>query len=122
MIARRQPAPGDQGSYTVELAAGLPALMLLLLAGLTAVCAVVAQGRCADAAREGALIEARGGPGAKAAAGIAADGARIEVTSSVEQGTVAVVVRAPVPLLGDMLPQLTVEGRAVAAREPGALP
>ncbi|WP_305787712.1 TadE family type IV pilus minor pilin [Symbioplanes lichenis] len=106
----------------MELAAGLPALMLLLFAGLTAICAVGAQGSCADAAREGALMAARGDSGVRAAADIAPDGAQIVVTPSAAEGTVTVTVRAPAPLLGDMLPQITVEGRAVAALEPGVLP
>ncbi|MET8368286.1 hypothetical protein ABZU42_01000, partial [Micromonospora profundi] len=39
-------AGGDRGSFTAELAAGLPALLLLLLAGLTAVNAVSTRASC----------------------------------------------------------------------------
>ncbi|CCH15497.1 Protein of unknown function [Micromonospora lupini str. Lupac 08] len=53
-------AGGDRGSFTAELAAGLPALLLLLLAGLTAVNAVSTQASCLHTAREAALAAARG--------------------------------------------------------------
>ena len=106
----------DRGAFTAEMAAGLPALLLLLFAGLTAVGAVTAKGRCLDAAREGALIAARGGPGGENAARIAPAGARVDL---VERGdTVKVTVRAAVPFLGGHLPAITVDATAVAAREP----
>ena len=112
----RRPATGcDRGAFTAELAAGLPALMLLLLAGLTAVGAVTVQGRCVDAAREGALVAARGGPGLENAARIAPPDARIDLAEG--QDTVTVTVRAPVPILGGHLPAITVRAEAVAARE-----
>ena len=113
----------DRGAFTAELAAGLPALMLLLLCGLTAVSAVTTQGRCVDAAREGALIAARGGPGTEAAAQIAPADAHVGLVSG--EDTVRVTVRAPVPILGGHLPAITVRAEAVAAREPelpGAVP
>ncbi|MEU7904183.1 TadE family type IV pilus minor pilin [Actinoplanes sp. NPDC049118] len=106
----------DRGAFTAELAAGLPALMLLLLAGLTAVGAVTAKGRCVDAAREGALLAARGGPGADDAARIAPAGARIDLSGDAD--SVTVTVRAPVPILGGHLPAITVGASATAAREP----
>ncbi|GAA3347413.1 TadE family type IV pilus minor pilin [Amorphoplanes nipponensis] len=113
----------DRGAFTAELAAGLPALMLLLLSGLTAVSAVTAQGRCVDAAREGALVAARGGPGLESAAGIAPVDARVDLAAG--EDTVTVTVRAPVRLLGGRLPAISVRAQAVAAREPdltGAVP
>ena len=100
----------------MEFAAGLPALIMLLLAGLTAVAAVTAKGQCVDAAREGALTGARGGAASTAAIRVAPPGAQVDVATGSE--TVTVVVRAPVRLLGSHLPAITVEGRAVAAREP----
>ena len=106
----------DRGAFTAELAAGLPALMLLLMAGLTAVSATTAQGRCVDAAREGALVAARGGSGAAHAARIAP--AEAQVTVATGEETVTVTVRAPVPVLGAHLPAITVRAAAVAAREP----
>jgi hypothetical protein len=120
----RLPAPGcDRGAFTAELAAGLPALMVLLLTGLTAVGAVTTRGRCVDAAREGALVAARGGPGLENAARIAPAGARIALAGG--EDTVTVTVRAPVPILGGHLPAIMVRAEAVAAREPdlvGAVP
>jgi hypothetical protein len=107
----------DRGAFTAELAAGLPALVLLLLTGLTAVGAVTAQGQCVDAAREGALVAARGGPGAENATRIAPAGAGVDVSEG--DDTVTVTVRAPVPILGGHLPAIMVRATAVAAREPG---
>ncbi|MEV6600347.1 TadE family type IV pilus minor pilin [Actinoplanes sp. NPDC051346] len=117
---RRLSRDGDRGSFTAELAAGLPALMLLLFAGLTAVGAMTAQGRCVDAAREGALAAARGGAGAAEAARIAPSEARIEVLDGVD--TVTVTVRAPLEVFGGHLPMIVVEATAVAAREQGGRP
>lgn len=137
MRPRRQPGPPatrrpageyrglrdrDRGSFTVELAVGLPALLLMLFAGLSAVAAVTTQARCIDAAREGALHQARGGQGAEAAARIAPPGATIDVGAGAPgvADTVTVTVRAAVPLIGAALPDVTVSAQAVAAREPGA--
>ncbi|HEY0000907.1 MAG TPA: TadE family type IV pilus minor pilin [Actinoplanes sp.] len=108
MTGRRWPGR-DRGSFTAELAAGLPALMLLLFAALTAVSAVTAKAQCVDAAREAALAVARG---ETAPAGV-----------TVELGDDRVTARAsePVRLLGAHLPSITVSATAVAAREPSAL-
>jgi Flp pilus assembly protein TadG len=108
----------DRGSFTAELAAGLPALLVLLLAGLAAVGAVTSKGQCVDAAREGALAAARGDGGEPAAARVAPAGARIDVSAGGD--TVTVTVEAPVRVLGGGLPAMTVRAVAVAAREPGA--
>lgn len=108
----------DRGFFTAELAAGLPALMLLMLAGLTAVLAVVAKGQCVDASREGALVTARGGHGEPIAAQAAP--ADAEVWISVGADAVTARVRAPVSLFGAHLPVITVEGSSTAAREPAA--
>ena len=106
----------DRGSFTAELAAGLPALMLMLLTGLAAVGAVTTKGQCVDAAREGAIAAARGEPGVPAAARVAPPGAQVVV--AVGGDIVTVTVRAPVAVLGGHLPRTTVEAVAVAAREP----
>ncbi|WNM42946.1 TadE family type IV pilus minor pilin [Micromonospora halotolerans] len=100
------------------MAAGLPALMLLLFAGLTAVGAVTTRAGCLDAAREAALAAARGEPGSTAGSRYAPAGADISVT--VADDRVTVTVRAPVRSFGARLPRLTVAGTAVAAVEPGA--
>ena len=121
MIRRRWPGR-DRGSFTAEFAAGLPALILMLLVGLTAVRAVSTQLQCLDAAREGA-VAARGDSGETAAARAAPPGADVSIFTGTDTATVT--VRAPVPVLGGHLPLITVRATAVAAREPtvpGALP
>ena len=117
-MSRRRWPGRDRGSFTAELAAGLPALMLLLLAGLTAVGAVTTKTQCVDAAREGALAAARGDSGALAAGRVAPTGAAIGVSTSADLVTVTVTAR--VGVLGGHLPVITVDARAVAAREPTA--
>ncbi|MFG1838737.1 TadE family type IV pilus minor pilin [Micromonospora sp. DT228] len=111
-------ADGDRGSFTAELAAGLPALLLLLLTGLTAVNAVSAQAGCLHAAREAALAAARGADGSAEGERAAPPGA--EVSVSVDGNQVRTTVRAPVRALGGRLPRITVVATAVAAVEPGA--
>jgi hypothetical protein len=108
---------GDRGSYTAELAAGLPALVLLLLVGLTAVTAVGTKLRCVDAAREAALVASRGGPGVVAGRREAPPGAVVSVRTEGERVRATVV--APVRPLGGRLPAITVTASAVAAIEPG---
>ncbi|MFG1832959.1 TadE family type IV pilus minor pilin [Micromonospora chersina] len=108
----------ERGSFTAELAAGLPALMLLLFAGLTAVDAVTTRAGCLDAAREAALAAARGEPGSTAGSRYAPAGADVSVTVAGDR--VTVTVRAPVRSFGARLPRLTVSGTAVAAVEPGS--
>jgi Flp pilus assembly protein TadG len=115
---RRRRRPGrDRGAFTAELAAGLPALMVLLFAGLAAVSAVLTKAQCLDAAREAALAEARG-ERSSVAARIAPDGADIRVGGDRESVTATVTVRLSV--LGAHLPGITVSATAVAAREPEA--
>jgi hypothetical protein len=118
-VKRRRRPGRDRGSFTAEFAAGLPALMVLLFVGLTAVSAMTAEGQCVDAAREAALAAARGEPGPPAADRFAPPGATVQVESDGE--TVVAHVRAPIRLLGAHLPVITVEGSAVAAREPEAI-
>lgn len=115
---RRRPAGRDRGSFTAELAAGLPALVLLLLVGLAAVSAVTTKAQCVDAAREAALAASRGADGTVAGARAAPAGAEISVT--VTGDTVVATVRAPVRTAGARLPRVVVAAEAVAAVEPGA--
>ncbi|MEV4654963.1 TadE family type IV pilus minor pilin [Micromonospora sp. NPDC049301] len=111
-------AGGDRGSFTAELAAGLPALLLLLLAGLTAVNAVSTRASCLHTAREAALAAARGADGSAGDLRGAPSGA--EVSVSIDGDRAQATVRAPVRALGGRLPRITVEATAVAAVEPGA--
>ncbi|HET6213674.1 MAG TPA: TadE family type IV pilus minor pilin [Micromonosporaceae bacterium] len=108
---------GDRGSATAELATGLPALVLLLFAALTAVGAVTTQLRCVDAAREAALAVSRGEEGVDAVRRLAPDGG--VVTVSVHGDVVEARATARVRPLGHLLPEITVGATAVAALEPG---
>lgn len=117
-MIRRRLVDRDRGSFTAELAAGLPALLLLLLAGLTAVSAVTTKAQCVDAAREAALAASRGEAGVPAGAGSAPPGAVVSIV--VDGDRVIATVRAPVRALGARLPRTTVTATAVAAVEPGA--
>jgi Flp pilus assembly protein TadG len=110
-------ARADRGSFTAELAAGLPALVLLLLVGLTAVTAVTTKLQCVDAAREAALAASRGASGEAAGRRNAPFGADVSIVA--DEGEVTATVRAPVRALGASLPYLTVSASAVAAVEPG---
>ncbi|MEH0937903.1 TadE family type IV pilus minor pilin [Micromonospora psammae] len=116
-MTSRRPAGRDRGSFTAELAAGLPALLLLLLTGLTAVDAVTTKAACLDASREAALAASRGDSGTAAGSRTAPTGATVSV--SVHGDRVTASVRAPVRALGARLPRITVAATAVAAVEPG---
>ncbi len=106
----------DRGSTTVELAVGLPVLVLLLLFGLGAVNAALARMQCADAARDAVLAGARGGDGLAIGQHRAPHGASVAVTNDGQ--LVHAVVRVTVHPLGPFLPSVTVTGTAVAEREP----
>jgi hypothetical protein len=108
----------DRGSATVELAVGLPALVLLLLFGLGSVDAVLARMQCVDAARDAALTAARGGDGMTEGQHRAPRGASVDLRSDGER--VTAVVRVTVRPLGPYLPSVTVTGTAVAEQEPGS--
>lgn len=113
-------ATRDRGSFTAELAAGLPALVLLLFVGITAVSAVGTKLRCVDAAREAALAASRGEAGGAAGERVAPAGAAVEIR--LDGDRVRAVVTASVHPLGGRLPAFTVTAFAVAAVEPGAGP
>jgi hypothetical protein len=105
---------------TAELAVALPALTMFLLLGVTAVDATVQKLRCVDAAREAAVVAARGGSGVAAGTAAAPAGALVRVGGDdlSVTATVTVVLRP----LGRLLPGLPVTASAVAAREPGSPP
>jgi hypothetical protein len=107
----------DRGSATAELAVGLPALVLFLVAGLGAVGAAITKAQCVDAARDAALATARGEIGVENDIDSAPAGSHIVVT--VVGGTVRARVSAPIRPLGRLLPGLAVSAEAVAAVEPG---
>jgi Flp pilus assembly protein TadG len=113
MRARR-----DRGSATVELAVGLPVLLLLLMFSLGAVNAVLARMQCVDAARDAALASARGGDGTGTGQRRAPRGAAVTVALDGQRATAT--VRLTVHPLGRYLPSVTVTGTAVADLEPDA--
>lgn len=88
--------------------ASLVAVLLLCVAGLTA---LTAQLRCIDAAREAARLAARGGQAA--VVGLVPAGAAIEIRR--EGGYVV----ARVSTRSAALPGVVIVGQAVAAIEPG---
>jgi hypothetical protein len=108
---------GDRGAFTVEFAAALPAMMMLLSMGLTVVTAASDRGRCYDAARDAALAAARGESGMEAGAAAAPPGASVELSH--EGDRVRAVVSVPVRTFGLDLPRLRATGEALAAVEPG---
>jgi hypothetical protein len=101
---------------TAELAVLLPSLVLLLVLGLRAVAAGVAELGCVDAARTAARSAARGDPlpAAKAAgAALAPRGAQLAVV--VDAQSVVVEVHASTVLLPGL--RLPLHARATATRE-----
>lgn len=105
----------DRGSATVELAAALPIVVVLLAVGLTALAALSAKVRCADAAGVTARAVARGAPSDSAGAGTVLPGAEVAVAR--DGDLVRVTVRTRVRS-APLLPGFTVEERAVAMVEP----
>jgi len=109
----------DGGMATAELAVVLPALVLVIAAGLAMVSVVLAEVRCVDASREAARAAARGEPAevVRAAASRAAPGAaNVDIRSSGDQVQVTVSARAGG--VGSLLPTFGVTATATALREP----
>ena len=94
----------------------LAVLAVVLVTCLAAVACVIAQVRCADAAREAARLAGRGDTDAASAAvsALAPAGASLGIGSSGNL-VVATVSVAPV---GGLLPGVTIRASAAAAREP----
>jgi hypothetical protein len=107
----------DAGSVTVEAAIALAVLALVLAGCLAGVACVIAQVRCADAAREAARLAGRGDSAgaAEVVAGLAPDGAVLSLAGAGDLVTARVTVRA----IGGLLPGITIRASATAAREPG---
>ena len=111
----------DGGAVTAEIAAALPALVLVVIAALWTLSLGIMQLRCADAAREAARAAARGDAPAvvrQVAEAVAPDGAVVEVTErdGLVVVQVAVEVRPPVPF-ADQLPAPTVSAESIAVEE-----
>ena len=109
----------DRGSVTAELAVGLPAVVLLLVALLTVASAAIAQTRCTDAARAGARAAALGEPDgevATTARRLAGADAAISVSRAAEWVTVE--VSSPVASTSWVGSLLRARATAVARVEP----
>jgi hypothetical protein len=104
---------------TAEVAVALPALVVLVAAGMTAVSVLTAQLRCVDAAREAARAAARGEDAAivrSLAERSGPDGSDVQMTSGGQE--VEVTVSAEADSVGGLLPAVRVQASAVALREP----
>lgn len=120
-IVASPPAVAEGGAVTAEIAAALPALILVVLAAVWTLSLGLTQLRCADAAREAARAAARGDDASvvrQVAEAVAPAGAVVEVSE--QDGLVivevAVKVRAPVPF-ADRLPAPTVSAESIAIEE-----
>jgi len=107
---------GDAGGVTVEAAMALAVLAVVLVACLAGVACVIAQSRCADAAREAARLAGRGdSAGASAAVAVLAPpGAALSLGGDGDLVSATVTVQA----IGGLLPGVTIRASAAAAREP----
>ena len=115
----------DEGMVTAELAVALPTVVVTLLAGITALCAVATQMRCTDAAATAARLAARGESAAvvrSAAREVVGASSQLQVTTSVASVTVVVRAATSVPLLGGLLRLPAVSARYTAPLEPGVGP
>ena len=103
---------------TIEAAIGLAVLALVLAACLAGIACLLAQLRCADAAREAARLAARGDEvgAAEAVAVLAPAGAALSLSGG--DLVTATVTAAPV---GGLLPGVMIFASASAAREPAGV-
>jgi len=111
----------DGGQATVELALATPVLCLLLLGIVQLVVVVRDQLAVVDAARVGARAAAVAADPAGAAAGVTTlDGAQVSTAVQGQFVTVTVTATSPtdVPLIGNLLPDVEVTGRATMLLEP----
>ncbi len=98
----------------------LPALLLVVTFALGAVDAVLAKVQCVDAARDAALVAARGGDGRAAGANRAPRGASIRIVERTDSVEVTVTLR--VSPLGAHLGSFQVSAASTASMEPGSVP
>jgi len=104
---------------TAEVAVALPALVVLVAAGMTMVSVLMAQLRCVDAAREAARAAARGEDAAVVRSLAQRSGPkRSAVQLTAGQQEIEVTVSADADSVVGLLPAIHVEATAVALREP----
>jgi hypothetical protein len=105
---------------TAEFAVALPALVVTVMAAVSAVVGVTDQMRCADAAAVAVRLAARGEPPSvvrAAALQTAPRGAQLTVTTTATTVSAVVAARLAPPGLPGQLPAIVTRGRATAARE-----
>jgi Flp pilus assembly protein TadG len=114
----RSQRASDRGAVTVEAALALSSLLLVLSLLIGVMCAMGAQLRCLDAAREAARLITRGESDRAHAvvAAIAPTNARLVVRMRGDEVTVTVSGAAV-----GRLAKLTVSGEAVGILEPGVV-
>lgn len=118
--ADRPPAP-DGGTVTAEVAAALPALVLVLAVSLCGVVLAGAKLACVDAARAGVRAASRGEPLPAVRTAVTRAlpaGARVMVRRDGTTARVDVAVTMRIPL-GGGLPLTTVRASAVGRTETG---
>ena len=111
----------DRGQATVELALATPVLCLLLLGVVQLAVVVRDQLTVIEAARVGARAASVAADPATAAAGVVTlDDARVSAVADGKYVTVTVTAISPtdVPLIGALLPDVEVVGRATMLLEP----
>jgi len=122
--AAPRPRLRDRGQATVELALGLPLVCLMLLGVLQVALVVRHQLAVHAAARDGARAAAASAdPGAAGAAALATTGLRpLTVTTSEHHGRVTVTVtyvdHTDAPLIGALLPDVTLTAEVTMVIEP----
>lgn len=120
--AQRPGAAADRGAVTAEFAVALPAIVLVLAAGLTGIAAGVTQLRLEEAARAAAREVMRADNSAAQAAASRLAGPSAQLVLSAEGPWITVEVRSPLsfPLLGRLPLELSAD--AVAFPGDGGLP
>lgn len=116
---RAASAARQRGFVTAELAAVMPAVVVVLALAVWAVGTVGVKVRAIDAAGSAALAAARGEDPKVVADAYLPDGASVSVT--VEGELVRAAVVAPSRPLGPLAPTVLVRAEATASLEPGAL-
>jgi hypothetical protein len=108
---------------TAEFAVALPAFVIVVIAAVCGVVVVTAQLRCVDAAAVAARMAGRGEPAAVVAATAlsgAPGGSELSIQQTATTVTAVVRSRLSLPLLGSVLPAVTLNARIAEPREPGA--
>jgi hypothetical protein len=110
----------DDGMVTAELAACLPALAVVVLAGFAAISVADQQVRAQDAASEVARVEARGDPATAIRLFAETAPAGSTFTIATANGQITATVRLTMRPFGGVIGSYTVSEHAVAAIEPGS--